>query len=116
MKTFSVLDLPIHLSDNYEDLLLNRIENSIGTHVVTMNSEMAMMAQKNEELSYRIKNADLVIPDGSGIIIYLRRRGHKQHRLAGIELAESLVKQLAMKGEDYPICFYGASVGVTDKA
>jgi N-acetylglucosaminyldiphosphoundecaprenol N-acetyl-beta-D-mannosaminyltransferase len=116
MKTFSVLDLPIHLRDDYEDLLLNRIENNIGTHVVTMNSEMAMMAQKNEELSHRIKNADLVIPDGSGIIIYLRRRGHKQQRLAGIELAQSLVKQLAMKGEDYPICFYGASVGVTDKA
>ncbi len=116
MKTFSVFDLPIHLSDNYEDWLINRIEKNIGTHVVTMNSEMAMMAQENKDLNNSIKKADLVVPDGSGVIIYLKRRGKKQNRIAGIELAESLIKRLGQRGAEYPICFYGASVGVTDKA
>jgi len=50
MKTFSVFDLPIHLSDDYEGWLCDRIYSNMGTHVVTMNSEMAMMAQKNDEL------------------------------------------------------------------
>ncbi|AFZ47537.1 N-acetylmannosaminyltransferase [Cyanobacterium stanieri PCC 7202] len=116
MKTFSVFDLPIHLSDDYEGWLCDRIYHNIGTHVVTMNSEMAMMAQKNNDLKQYIQNADLVVPDGSGVVLYLRQRGQKQKRVAGIELAESLVKRLGQKGKENPICFYGAAVGVTDKA
>ncbi|BAQ66350.1 WecB/TagA/CpsF family glycosyltransferase [Geminocystis sp. NIES-3709] len=116
MKTFSVLNLPVNLSDNYEDWLINRIENREFTHVVTMNSEMAMMAQKNPDLAMAIKKADLVVPDGSGIIFYLKRRGQKQQRIAGIELAASLVEKLGKKGKDYPICFYGGAPGVTEKA
>lgn len=116
MKTFSVFDLPIHLSDDYEGWLCDRIYHNIGTHVVTMNSEMAMMAQKNNDLKKYIQNADLVVPDGSGVVLYLRQRGQKQKRVAGIELAESLVKRLGQKGKENPICFYGAAVGVTDEA
>ncbi len=116
MKTFSVLNLPVHLSDNYEDLLINRVEKEESTHVITMNSEMAMMAQKNLELANVIKKADLVVPDGSGIIFYLWRRGQKQQRIAGIELATSLVEKLGKRGKDYPLCFYGGAPGVTEKA
>lgn len=50
MKTFPVLGLPIHLSENYQDLLISRVENNTPTHVVTMNSEMAMMAQKKTQI------------------------------------------------------------------
>lgn len=116
MKTFPVLNLPVHLSNNYEDLLMNRIENGESTHVVTMNSEMAMMAQKNHDLANAIQKADVVVPDGSGIILYLWRRGQKQQRIAGIELAYALVEKLGNKGEKYPICFYGGSPCVTEKA
>jgi N-acetylglucosaminyldiphosphoundecaprenol N-acetyl-beta-D-mannosaminyltransferase len=116
MKTFPVLNLPVHLSDNYEDWLINRIDNGESTHVITMNSEMAIMAQKNEELFHVITKADLVVPDGSGIILYLWRRGQKQQRIAGIELASSLLQKLGNRGKDYPICFYGGGVGVTENA
>ncbi|WP_431355524.1 WecB/TagA/CpsF family glycosyltransferase [Cyanobacterium stanieri] len=116
MKTFSVFDLPIHLSDDYLGWLCDRIYNHMGTHVITMNSEMAMMAQKNKALKEYIQKADLVVPDGSGVVIYLKQRGQSQKRVAGIELAESLVKTLGQRGENYPICFYGASPGVTDRA
>jgi len=116
MKTFSVLGLPVHLSENYQDLLISRIENNTPTHVVTMNSEMAMMAQKNTDLATAINKADLVVPDGSGVIFYLKRRGQKQQRIAGIELAASLVEAIGKKGKDYPICFYGGAPGVSEKA
>lgn len=116
MKTFSVLNLPVHLCDNYEDWLINRIEENKYTHVVTMNSEMVIMAQKNELLANAIKKADLVVPDGSGIIFYLKRRGQSQRRIAGIELSASLVETLGKRGKDYPICFYGGAVGVAEKA
>lgn len=116
IKTFPVLDLPVHLSDNYEKLLIDRIDNNQSTHVVTMNSEMAMMAKKNPQLTTAIKKADLVVPDGSGVIFYLKRRGQNQQRIAGIELAASLLEKVGKKGEAYPICFYGGAPGVSEKA
>lgn len=116
MKTFPVLNLPVHLSDNYEEWLCDRIENGISTHVVTMNSEMAIMAEDDINLATVIQKADLVVPDGSGIILYLRRRGQKQRRIAGIELASSLVEIFGKKGADYPICFYGGKPGITERA
>lgn len=116
MKTYPVLDLPIHLSDNYQDFLLERINQNEGAHVVTINSEMVMMAQQNPELKYIVEKADVIVPDGSGIILYLLRRGIKQKRIAGIELAESLVKKLGANSARHPICFYGAAPGVTAEA
>lgn len=116
MQSFSVLGLPVHLSDNYLDWLLNRIDKKQGTHVITMNSEMAIMAENNHELANAIKKADLVVPDGSGVIFYLWRRGKKQQRVAGIELASSLIAKLAEKGNKYCICFYGGTPEVAEKA
>ncbi len=81
-----------------------------------MNSEMAMMAQKNPDLAKAIKKADLVVPDGSGVIFYLKRRGETQQRIAGIELSASMIEKLGKRGKNFPICFYGGAPGVTEKA
>lgn len=116
MKTFPVLDLPVHLSNNYEHWIINRLDQGLSTHIVTMNSEMVMMAQNNSELAQIIQKADLVVPDGSGIVLYLWRRGEKQPRVAGIELASSLLEKLGERGQDCPICFYGGVPGVSEKA
>ena len=116
MKTFPVLNLPVNLSDNYEDWIIDRLDKGMSNHIVTMNSEMAIMAQKNEQLAEIIKKADLVVPDGSGIIFYIWRRGEKQTRVAGIELSASLLEKLGTRGKNCPICFYGGAPGVTEKA
>ncbi len=39
---------------------------------VTLNAEMTMQARRNPSLSTVIENADLVIPDGAGVVLYLR--------------------------------------------
>ncbi len=117
IQTFPILNnLPVHLCDDYLDYLLGQLKQSRGTHVVTMNSEMAIMAESNPELADVIKKADLVVPDGSGVIIYLWRRGKKQKRVAGIELAASLVEKVVELNPDYPICFYGGTPEVATKA
>jgi N-acetylglucosaminyldiphosphoundecaprenol N-acetyl-beta-D-mannosaminyltransferase len=113
---FSVFNLPVHLMDDYTDWLAKRIEQKLGTHVVTLNSEMTMMALSSPELTKTIQQAELVIPDGSGIIFYLWRRGKKQKRCPGIELASSLLEKVGKQGENCPICFYGGSSGVAEKA
>lgn len=115
-KTFSVLNLPLHLLDDYTGWLCDRLEAKQGVHVVTLNAEMAMLAQNNAGVADAIREAELVIPDGAGIVIYLRLRGQKQQRCPGIELAESLLKEVGQCGEAYPIVFYGGKPGVTEAA
>lgn len=115
-KTFSVLNLPVHLLDDYTNWLLKRLQNKQGTHVVTLNAEMAMLAQKEATVRQIIQKADLVIPDGSGITFYLRLRGQKQQRCPGIELAETLVQKIAESADSESIAFYGGQPGITEKS
>ena len=57
---------------NYPGWLLECLQQSIGTHVVTLNAEMTMQAERNTALAKVIQDAELVIPDGAGVVLYLR--------------------------------------------
>ncbi|MEM8778038.1 MAG: WecB/TagA/CpsF family glycosyltransferase [Cyanobacteria bacterium P01_G01_bin.49] len=116
LETFPVLNLPVHLCDDYTHWLLKCCENQKGVHVVTLNAEMAMLGQQDSSVAEVIRDAELVIPDGAGVVIYLQLRGKKQPRCPGIELAQSLLKKLGTRGESYPIAFYGGKPGVTEAA
>jgi N-acetylglucosaminyldiphosphoundecaprenol N-acetyl-beta-D-mannosaminyltransferase len=72
-QEFSVLGLPVHLMTNYPSWLLECLQQGRGTHVVTLNAEMTMQAERNPSLAEVIQNADLVIPDGAGVVLYLSR-------------------------------------------
>jgi N-acetylglucosaminyldiphosphoundecaprenol N-acetyl-beta-D-mannosaminyltransferase len=108
-RTYPVLNLPVHLLNNYTDWLIHRMNERVGTHVITLNAEMAIFAKKNDDLAQVIRSADLVIPDGAGIILYLRLRGQKQQRCPGIELAESLLLELGKQPQSISVCFYGGT-------
>jgi N-acetylglucosaminyldiphosphoundecaprenol N-acetyl-beta-D-mannosaminyltransferase len=86
-----VLGLPIHLLPDYPSWILQRSSENLGSHIITLNSEMAMLGQKDEKIAQVIRQAELVIPDGSGVVLYLRLRGFKQKRVPGIELAQDLI-------------------------
>ena len=58
-----------------------------GGQIVTLNAEMTMTARSNVELGDVIRAADLVIPDGAGVVWALARQGVKVQRSPGIELA-----------------------------
>lgn len=115
-QTFPVLNLNVHLHDDYCQWLLSRLVSGIGTHIVTLNAEMTMMAQEDDVLASAIEQADLVIPDGAGIILYLRLRGVKHERCPGIELAASLLERLGQTSFADSVCFYGAKPGVAANA
>lgn len=114
--TFSVLNLPVHLLDDYVGWLEQRLITKVGTHVVTLNAEMAILTQTDTTLAKIIQEADLVIPDGAGVVIYLRLRGVKHYRCPGIELAESLLYCVGNSPETHSICFFGGSPGVSQQA
>ncbi|BAU63077.1 glycosyl transferase, WecB/TagA/CpsF family [Stanieria sp. NIES-3757] len=113
---YPVLNVSVHLLDEYTGWLVNRLNHNLGTHVVTLNAEMAMLAEKEPELAKIIQNAEFVIPDGSGIIFYLRLRGHKLQRCPGIELAESFLISLNNQAQSYCVAFYGGKPGIATTA
>ena len=113
LKTLSVMGLPVHWGAQYSDWLLLRHRQGLGAHVVTLNAEMAMQADQNPALKAVLCNADLAIPDGAGIVLYFRLKGHRISRCPGIELAESLLEKL---DPDDSVFFFGAAPGVADTA
>lgn len=112
LSQYKVLGLPVHLSEDYVSWLLSRCQQGLGAHVVTLNAEMAMQGECNPALADVIHTADLVIPDGAGVVLYLRLRGKRTKRCPGIELAESLLRQLATREESEPVFFFGGAPGV----
>lgn len=115
-KQFSVLGLPVHLLDDYDHWLGTRLHQRLGSHVVTLNAEMAIQAEHNDALAGIIRKAELVIPDGSGVILYLWLQGQRGRRCPGIELAESVLWKAGELGKSCPVVFYGGSPGVAQKA
>ena len=111
----SVLGLPIHLMNDYSGWLRSRLQQGIGTHVVTLNAEMTMQAECDATLAKVIDQAELVIPDGAGVVLYLRLQGKHIQRYPGIELAESLL-HLSQQGEDFSVFFLGGAPGVAQSA
>lgn len=112
VKPFSVMGLPVHLIDDYTAWLRSRIQQQLGTHVVTLNAEMSMQAEQNPALATAIHQAELVIPDGAGVVLYLQLLFHQQvQRCPGIELAESLLQNTEAR-----VFFYGGAPGVAANA
>ena len=98
--------LPVDITtlDDAKNYLLNAQKPM---QVVTINPEMITKSYKDEVLSSLIKNVDLVVPDGVGVVIALKMIGIKTDRIPGIELAYSLLKEaekrnlkVAMVGAD----------------
>lgn len=115
-EPFYVLGLPVHLVDNYVDWLRSCLQQGKGAHVVTLNAEMTMQAERHDKLAGVINSADLVIPDGAGVVFYLRLQGQRIQRCPGIELAESLLQSLGQSGAETSVFFYGGAPGVAEAA
>ncbi len=116
-KAFSVLGLPVHLMTNYPNWLIECLQQGYGTHVVTLNAEMTMQAERNSSLAEVIQKAELVIPDGAGVVLYLQwLLWQKVQRFPGIELAEKLLQKLGKEKIGAQVFFYGGAPGVAAQA
>ena len=76
--------------------------------VFTPNSEIVQMALENEEFAGLINSAELVIPDGAGVVLAGKiLKKNLKGKVAGVELAERLVSRSNESGIRF--FFYGAS-------
>jgi len=113
-RTQRVLGVPIHLLSNYGAWLHDRLHQNQGTHVVTLNAEMAMLAGREPQLLQTIAQAELIIPDGAGVVLYLRCKGEAIKRAPGIEIAETLLANLAQT--EKTAFFFGGQPGIAATA
>lgn len=60
-------------------------------YIVTPNPEIILAAQQNSELRQIINSADLILPDGSGLILASNFKIKK--RITGIDIMEEIIKR-----------------------
>ena len=87
-----------------------------GLHqVITLNAEILYQAQENERLLRLINKADLVTPDGSGIVWGAEHLGMPlKERVSGIDLLWEICRVAPEKG--WRIYLLGAAPGVAEQA
>jgi N-acetylglucosaminyldiphosphoundecaprenol N-acetyl-beta-D-mannosaminyltransferase len=82
--------------------------------VITANPLMILAAEKDSDLRTAFDAADLVVPDGAGLVFAAAVKGKRLSRVPGIELMERLCARAAEKG--WRVHFLGAAPGVAEEA
>ena len=87
-----------------------------GTHyVVTPNPEIVEVCRENLAAKIAVNEADLVLPDGIGVVNWAARRGTPlKEKTPGIEFAAGLMGEMAKEGKS--LYLLGAKPGVAEKA
>jgi len=93
---------------------LHRVGATAGArHAVTLNPEMVMAARHDIGLREAIVGADLVLPDGIGVVWALRLRGEAvPERVTGVDLLDAFAGLAAARG--YRLFLLGAAPGVAE--
>ncbi|MBP2653024.1 MAG: glycosyl transferase, WecB/TagA/CpsF family [Firmicutes bacterium] len=101
--------------DKAVEILENFIAERVSRVVATANAEMIMATKGDSNLAQILEQADLVVPDGAGVVWAARYQGCKvPERVAGYDLVQRLLAQAASHG--YRVYFFGGAEGVADKA
>lgn len=93
-----------------------RLMNAPGAHyVVTPNPEIVEVCRENPEANRAVNGADLVIPDGIGVIYGAKILGTPlKEKIPGIEFAENLLPRMAQQGKS--LYLLGAKPGIAEQA
>jgi len=117
LERVDILGIPVDKITEKESLerIIDFINEKKFHLIVTINSENATKALENTIFLDVIKNADLVIPDGIGIIFASKILGNKlPERIPGIDLSYKLLEISNEKG--YKIVLIGGKEGVAEGA
>lgn len=112
-----VLDVPVDRvtmsqAVDYVEFMIKRQQPSI---ILAVNPEKVIRAQQDKQLLDLLRSADLLIPDGIGVVMAEKALGlGRAERVPGSELMPKLCERAASQG--YTIFLFGASEEVNREA
>lgn len=97
-------------------LLRKRLRAGERTLVFTPNADIGAQANASPALHALLARADLLLPDGAGVLLASRLHAPRplRHRLAGIEAGEAVLHICAQEG--IPVFFLGGRPTVAERA
>lgn len=117
LETVPLFGLPVaNLSmENAVAWLAGRIEHDVRTRVAFINAHCVNVAVRSSSYRSALNEADIVLPDGSGIALAARLRGVSlRANLNGTDLVPLLCQELADQGRS--VFLLGGREGVADAA
>lgn len=96
--------------------LVSYLDSGKKAALYTPNSEIVQACIENPELYDIINSAEVIIPDGIGVVKAARilKTPFKNGKVAGIEVGEKLIERLS--STEYTVYFLGGKPGVAEKA
>lgn len=83
--------------------------------IYTPNPEIVMLAKKDEAFQQILEEADLVVPDGIGVVIASKiKKTPLPERVAGYDLVQNTMKEAVKEG--YKYYFFGSKPGISEEA
>lgn len=114
-RTF-VLNCPVDLCDSADAIKIanDAILESKNFQIITINPEMIMNAQKNDNFLHILNSSNLNLMDGVGVSLALKLKGINKRQIRGVDFSRELI-ELAHKN-NYRIAFLGAKEEIITKA
>ena len=112
----TILGVPIHpvTYEDFLDLVADFVASGLPHQICTANPEFVMMAQKNPQFMAVLQGADLVLPDGAGLLWAAKRQGQAlPERVTGSDGIYRLAERAAQVG--WRIYLLGAGPGVAER-
>ena len=94
--------------------VLERLDRGERTFVITANPEFVMLARNDDTLANVAREAQLVVADGTGVVVGARLLGEGLRRVPGRLLVDALVPHFATRGST--LFLLGAGPGVAERA
>lgn len=104
-----ILGVPIDLVtiEDALEIIKKSVDNKKNLHIITLNAEMIILSKENKEFYKILNEAEMLIPDGSGVVLAMKKEGINIKKLPGVELSE---KCLESSGKN--IFLFGATEDV----
>lgn len=112
-----ILDIPITniTRKKAKKAVLKWLDGNETKIVFTPNPEIIMAAQKDRKLKTALKDADMVVPDGIGVVWASKYCKHRlAERVAGYDLVHSIFNSI--KDTDKTVYFFGGAPKVAECA
>lgn len=114
----SIMEVPIDkvTMESATNTVIEFLESNSHHSVFTPNPEIIMEAQKDRELMKILQEADLVVPDGIGVVLASRmlKVPKLPERVGGFDLMQNVLSKI--KDKDIRVYFLGSKPGVAQIA